>query len=444
MSLYFAESVARALNTTSTLSLESVDVDINIGQDAILDEDGAITSPLAPGTDEPIIEAQETELAEETNAIGDTEEELDNAEADVETLESIQIQLGKAIENGGLDTVSYEMLNITMDHIYRKYGIATANVMPSMEAFGDDKVGQTQVSMEKVGTTISSIAAGAAEFLRKLWFQIKQMIMNIIKLNFTMDKRLDAMIKAARAVPGDATAKTIKLYSAKRLLVGGKLPSKQNLISNYAKIVKASQTYAVASDDYFEVFTKQQAAILNATDTDESKSDLAQQAATVANRFDQLKSILLFQDAELVVTSRGVGEGKSLFPGIKLKTTPAPDNVNSEIEPLSPAEVVTLAGNIKVANANLKALSKTTNNKTTETLILKLAGKTDGKLTKEVKAALKDAVTVHGRMIGYFNGVSKAMADYCAQSLSAHSKPKAAAKADDAAKEPAKDEAAAV
>ena len=113
-----AQSLARSLNTRT--SLESVDVDVNIGKDAILDEDGATVSSVAPATDEPIIEAQQTELAEEESDMGDTETSADEAEDDIETLESIQSTLENTLYRGGMDTVSYEMFGITMNHIYRK------------------------------------------------------------------------------------------------------------------------------------------------------------------------------------------------------------------------------------------------------------------------------------------------------------------------------------
>lgn len=445
MSTYFAQSLARALNTTTTLSTESVDVDINIGNDAVTDEDGAIISPLAPETDEPIIEAQETQIAEEIGEADETETELDSAEEDIETLESIHNYLGKSLDGGGLDTVSYEMLNITMDHIFRKYGIATAAVMPSMESFGDDKVGQTQISMEKVREAYDNVKAGAGAFLKKLWFQIKKIIGSLIKLNWTMDRRLDAMIKAAGGLDSNAKAGNIKLYAAKRLLVGGKLPSKRTLITNFSSIVKAVQMYGIAADSYFRIFADQQAAILSATDSEEDKTNLAEKTTNAVKAYDQLKGILIFQDAELVVTTRGVGEGKSLFPGIKLKTTPAPADINADIEALSPSEIKDLARNIKTANANFKALDKTTNNKALETLILKLADKKDGKLTKEIKRSMKDAVSVHQRMMNYFAGVSKGMADYCAQSLNEYKKTDKAGKAGKAtpaAPEPAAEPAA--
>lgn len=445
MSSYFAQSIARALNTTTTLSTESVDVDINIGNDAVVDEDGAVISPLAPMTDEPIVEAQETALVEEVGEVEETSEEIDSAEGDIETLESIQLHLEKSLTGEGLDTVSYEMLNIAMDSIYRKYGITAAAVMPSMESFGEDRHGQTQVSMEKVTDTLKSVKDGAKEFLKKLWFQIKQLAKNLITFNFSMEKRLNAMAAAAKGIPGNVSAGDIKLYSAKRLLVKGKLPAKNELIRDYDDIVAASKDYGQRMGNYIQTFVENQALILRSDkDNSDQMAKVRESANALAEPFGKLTDMLVFQDAEIVVTTFGRGEDKSVFPGIKLKTAPAPEGeVSNTIAPLSPAEIIAMTAKIKTANANFKAMADTTNNKSVEKLILELAGKDAEhfetvKATREVKKAIKDAISVHGRMMSYFNGVSKAMSDYCAQSLSAYKN----SKTDKGDQFKAKDEAA--
>ena len=421
MSSQFAQSIARALGTTTTLSTESVDVDINIGNDAVVDEDGAIVSPLAPMTDEPIVEAQETDIAEEVNEVEETSDEIDSAEGDVETLESIKIQLEKSLAGDGLDTVSYEMLNIAMDSIYRKYGISAAAVMPSMESFGEDRHGQTEISMEKVKDTLKSVKDGAVEFLKKLWFQIKQLAKNLITLNFSMDKRLTALGKAASDPKLKASAGgKIKLHSAKKLVVDGRLPNKSTIIDYYAQLTNFCQKFGTVMEDYLSSFVRDMDI---KTEWEKGGSTkLVDKVSSVVTDFSRLESNLHFQNPKFVKTEFGRGEGKSVVPGIKLVSTPVEGEVSSEVDALTAGEIQTVVKSIKSNIANMKRIAELTNKKEIEKMVLEVAKENADEansveMTKQVRKALKDAISVHGKFLSYVSGVNKAMGAYCAQSL---------------------------
>lgn len=405
MTNVLSQSLARALN----VSTESVDVDINIGNDAVVDEDGAAVSPLSPVTDEPIIEAQETELVEESSGIEETADNLEETEGDIETLESIQTKLIDANTNGGLDSVSYEMFNITMDHIYRKHGITASNVFPSMESFGEDRVGQTELSMEKVGETIKTFKSGAANFLKEMWFKIKQFVTNVIKLNFSMKKRIEAVIKQADKAGDNSGAGEIKLYSANRLHIGGKIPDKSQIISAYADTTTGLQSLGGAMHDYFAaVSLAQQYAMKGETDFNEYLGTLSAQAETQIKLAERLR----FQDAKLVGKSTAKDGSVS---GITLETTPGPKGDDAKVKPLSPAEVKTVCKNMLNSLDTIKKLGDQYSNKKLEKDITGDADKTP----KEVKSAIKDAMRTHGRVINYMNSVNKGMLDYCVQSLQA-------------------------
>lgn len=416
MSNSLSQSLARALN----VSQESVDVDINIGNDAVVDDDGAVISPLAPATDEPIIEAQETELQEEEGGIEDTGSEIDEVESDIETLESIQIQLHKSVDAGGLDTVSYEMFNITMDHIYRKHGITAATVFPSMEAFGEDRVGQTQISMERVGSSLATFKKGAANLIKQLWFRIKSFVANVIKLNFSLEKRVAAVDKKAGTTKNDPKAKDVKLYAAKRLHIGGKVPTSNVIVSTYGDMTLGFAPIQEAMDEYFAAAGVANELELNADGEDNSKLGQYIQALDLkAQAQAKLADRMKFQDAKLVVKEFGRGEGKSMIKGVKLETSEAPSLDDAQVAPLTIDQIRGVCKNILINIKTLKAMNATYTNKKLEKEITQEEG-AKPKSNKAVKQAIKEAMQTHSRIISYSNSINKGMLDYCVQSLQSH------------------------
>lgn len=436
MSKSLAESLARKLKTTTTLSMESVDVDVNIGQDAIVDEDGAALSPLAPATDEPIIEAQQTELAEEESEIESTDSELEDSDADVETLESIQLHLEKSLEHGGLDTVSYEMFGLTMNHIYRKYGIEVTDVMPSLESFNEDNLGQTTVSMEKVRQTMSSITEGATQLIKKLWFQLKKFLSNLKNLGFGLKKRAQALSKAAGAVNSGMTGTEIKLFSAKHLLINGKLPDRSTLIKTYKGMVSGSQTMQSIIGSYTQANANLVNEILNAKKDSESSSAAVIAAAnTSAEAFKDLDKILAFKDAKVNILKHegAAGRGVELLT-VKLETAKAPergsDSDGYKINPLSAGEVKEVADLVVKSVDGLEKVMGLFDKGSIEKSVLKLSDQKEGAEARDkadikmAKKAVRTMINFQGKLVSYINVTNKAMLDYGIQSLQATKKGK--------------------
>lgn len=426
------QSLARALN----ISTESVDVDINIGSDAVTDEDGAVVSPLAPATDEPIVEAQETELAEEAGEIEDTDESIEEADSDVETLESIYQHLSNTLDSGGLDTVSYEMFNLTMDHIYRKYDISAQDVLPSMESYGDDQLGNTEISMERVKDTLKTVKQGAGNFLKKLWFKIKQFIANAATLNLTMGKRVAAIKKKAQSMSNEnVTTGEIELYSAKKLHIDGKVPSKNDIIKNYDQTGVGLSKLSSVSNEYFNSLSNIISEMLQKKHNDENKlpsGERSEKAIMELNKF------LTFQNAKYEV----VGDGSKIRrTKLKFKTTPfssGEGNVNRKVEALTPSEVYTICNKIETNLTAIGKMSKEFSKGSLEKQVVQLsdqvgplpgkdelseahAGSSDEAI-KEMRTEIRLALTAHGKVLNYMNNVNKAMMDYCVQSMQSYSK----------------------
>ena len=435
-----AMALARSLKTTTSLSMESVDVDINIGTDAVTDEDGAAVSPLSPATDEPIVEAQETEIAEETVEVDDTSDDIDDADSDVETLESIQLHLQASLESGGLDTPSFEMFGIAMDHIYRKYGITSAAVMPSMEAFGNNPLEQTQISMEKVSDTLKTVAEGAKELLKKLWFKIKQLITSLVTLSFSMEKRVTAIYKKSKDLAADTSQKEeIKLYSGNRLHIGGKVPAKPELIKNYITTAGNVSGLGKVCNDYFELFIKTAGmAKANRASENSKVAELAKQLSEVT---DKLTGQLTFQDAKFETT---VPEDIKKGAVTKFITSKAPErdaeSSGYKVVPLTPGEVGQICDKMRDSLSVLKEFSKPYSRRELEALINEMStlpeddkeeseglqsdrsgsDLTQKQLAKQAQAQAKAALMMHGKVMNYISSINKAMLDYCAQSLSAY------------------------
>ena len=438
MSKTLAQSLARALN----VSQESVDVDINIGSDAVTDEDGAVISPLAPATDEPIIEAQETELVEEESSIDEAVEGDTETEGDIETLESIHQHLKGQVESGGMDTPTYEMFNIAMSHIYRKHNISVESVFPSMEAFGDDKLGQTEISMERVGQTLKTIKDNGAQFLKELWFKLKQFVANLVKMNFSMTKRTAAVSKAAASVKDVvANPDDIKLFAANKLFISGKVPDAATIQQTYKVMADNVNGLSSAIADNVNLFVEEQEAILNndgvadVTDVERIVEELDKKNAAFAN----LSKTLRFQDVQIEKVSFGITGSKSIVPGVKLVTGSTPSLSESTVRPLTPKEIVTICSQIDGAIGGLKAIEALYTNKKVEAMIVKSV---DDKATKEptedgngekikktevtkaMKKSIKCLLSLIGKLLSYYAGINKAMLDYCAQSLQAATKGK--------------------
>lgn len=443
MSTSLAQSLARTLNTYT--SLESVDVDINIGQDAIVDEDGAAVSPLAPLTDEPIIEAQETELAEEENEISATESEADDADADVETLESIHIALESAIDRGGLDTVSYEMFGLTMNHIYRRYGISSENVLPSMESFNEDALGQTEISMEKVKQTLSAVTEGAAQLIKKLWFKFKEFLKGMFTFSLSLRKRAEAVSKrAAAAKDNTPPADQIKLYSARHLTIDGKVPQKSALISAYEKATKGTLSLTGVLKPYIDANSEMIREAVDNDGMDVTKFDtLNSKVEQAGKRFMDLQSMFVFGNVEFESTLFGGEHNKHAVAGIKIKYDKAPergsDSDNYKVDALSPDEVKSICYNIVQSCNEIDSISKIYSKSNLEKSIIRLSDIKDNKPggdkgdnvgdskvnRKEIKKAVRALIGTQGKIVRYVTNTNKAMLDYCAQSLQATTKVKA-------------------
>lgn len=425
-----AQSLARSLNTRT--SLESVDVDVNIGKDAILDEDGATVSSVAPATDEPIIEAQQTELAEEESDMGDTETLADEAEDDIETLESIQLALENTLHRGGMDTVSYEMFGITMDHIYRKYGISSSNVLPSMESFNYDNHGQTVVSLEKVRASLGAISESVGQLIKKLWFQLKNFVTNMVKMNFSQTKRVQAILNKAKTIKDETNYPEIKLHSANKLHVNGKVPDKGQVMKGFNSTADSLEGMIAISKSFFDTLTQSIDDALRAKHVKDGEPYVAGELIP----FTKLNEKMFFQNAKFELKN----EDSKFSTGVKFSTTKiesrGDDSDGYKVKPLTSGQIVLICERIIKSIEGVNILSKYVTAGRLEKKVMELAATVvpadaatntvgvsavtaDKDDVKGMRTRIKLAISTHGKYLNYVTGINKAMTDYCVQSLDA-------------------------
>lgn len=442
-----SRSIAKNLGVKT--SLEDFDVDVNIGTtENEVDENGVQLSPVT-SSGELTPEAAEVEVTEEAQETEELDQQGEELEEDVETLESLKLVLEKSLTQGGLDTVSAEMFNITLNTVLGKHGIKTTDVIPSMEDFGDNRYHSTQVSMEKVGEALASIGKGVKNILKEIWQQVKKLVFTIVQaLKGGLVKRADALLAKAKTAEKEGwTPKEgqIKLYAASKLENEGKVASPKELGEMYDKYIFA---YKNMTTSYKELAERGIDEVLNKSDNSVSiaetwgklvKTELVEEIRESGfSKFKSEKAIvaapLYFGNARVELN---VDNGKvKLVKENKLSRANEGESQMANVLTLQSIKQV-CEGVVKVKDI-LSTLEGVYNNKALEKKIAEIAeaktkagmppeeGKQAGALTPEQAAGMfRSFVSFGGQMAEHLNGVNKAMLDYAAQSLNTYSKPKA-------------------
>lgn len=444
-----SRQIAKSLGVAT--SLEDFDVDVNIGTnpDTEVDENGAQLSPVT-SSGELTPEAEQVEVSEEVQETEEIADESEELEEDVEALESIQLILKNSLSQGGLDTVSVEMFNLTMDKILNKHGIASKDLVPSMEDFGDNRYHATQVSMEKVGAALKSFKNGAIDVFKQLWQNLKKMVFKIIQFfKGGVAKRADKLIEKANAAKTNhfiAKEKQIKLYAANKLEINGKVPGLAEITKKYEAAVKAHTKY---SANYAKVVADGIEA-LNAMGGAESATfDFVK---AVDNSFASCYNIV-HKKLEKAVFDLGLGNAVIAFYPEELKVV-LEKNANSAsvsrknggesqmAEVMSLDQIISTAELVKTSVKSIEPFEKTYNNKSIEQKLLKeleeMYNEVEGEAKtkdekkerkgygKRVAKLYKSYLAFGGKLSGYITDTSKAMLDYAAQSMGAYGKNPAA------------------
>lgn len=437
-----------AKNLGVKTSLEDFDVDVNIGTtENEVDENGAQLSPVT-SSGELTPEAAEVEVTEEAQEVEETNEQGEELEEDVETLESLKVVLEKSLAQGGLDTVSAEMFNITLNTVLGKHGIKTTDVVPSMEDFGDNRYHSTQVSMEKVGEALKSFGQGVKNVLKQIWQEVKKLVFTIVQaFKGGLVKRADAIIAKAKQAQKEglvAKEKQIKLYAAGKLENDGKIAAPGDLTKKFNELI---ESYKNMTSSYKELAEKGIDETINSFNN----------SVNVAETWSKLVKTEIVEDIKI----SGIGRFKTdaavvrapLYFGnavIELnaengKVKLIKENMmsrknggeNQMADVLSLDDIVSICESVIKNKDVLSSLEGVYNNKALEKKVTEIAeaktkagmppeeGKQAGALTPEQAAGMfRSFVAFGGQMASHLSGVNKAMLDYAAQSMNNYGKPK--------------------
>lgn len=159
------------------------------------------TSEMGGAVASEITEADLDNAAEMGEAIND----VDNAEMISEEihetatgLESAIVAMESALQNGGMCVESAQFMKMHVNNLAGRFGFETA--MPSMESFGleSEKMYATQISIEGVKDTLSSVweatkraFARAIKFIKDLWKRAGAMFTS---KNKRTEKRIDVVL----------------------------------------------------------------------------------------------------------------------------------------------------------------------------------------------------------------------------------------------------------
>lgn len=451
----FAQSLAQDMGTTT--SFEDFDVDINIGDGhdnlSPVDEDG-----------DPTAEASQVEVNEQESLVEEVNSVAEQAEADVETLESIYIALDNSLDNGGLDNISYEMFNISFDSVLRKYGIRSEQVIPSLESFGQDREYQTRVSMERAQGAMSKAWKFTKDVTARIWYEVKKLVNKIVKVFApAVDKRARKLLERVKDLDKlKDDSKKLHLYNTKLLMSGGKFLKYDDIRKYYENMFNMIKGVHDNGDEVFDSLIAQSAE--NKDKTYATKL-IKNMFGVLPNREDIKRGghlfELMFGDARLEVRyAEDEGNSKGMLRSISLKRE-GPDSINApkdgtnpskfEVDILKINEMRILLADVLAGASFLTKFERIFNN-STEKNILRVSENFDAAVRLNEKSsyaarykkanndkrekmreaekinnreelnALRSVIRAYGSIASFSTQVSKTIVDYVAQSASMYRK----------------------
>jgi len=174
-------------------------------------------------------ETAETELLETADAEGELDGDQaanDEAVESKEALESLVDVMHDSLGNGGMSKGEARMMQLHVDHIVSRVGIADARRLPAMESYGvsSSRIGATKLAMEGVGEQIKKIWDAIVEAIKKA----KQWIIDNFNKYFGAAEKLQKRAKAIKdrgsKLSGKAKEAKVKSSSlVKALHIAGKV-----------------------------------------------------------------------------------------------------------------------------------------------------------------------------------------------------------------------------
>lgn len=155
------------------------------------------------------VEAAVAEVADTAAEVSDTDEAIDEAIEDSNTLEEVADVMEETEQEGGADPVTARVAEVAVEAIYARLGMKR-KPMASLEAFGDKatRIEATRLSVESMRETVKKIW----DAIVALFGRIKEAIVKFFKAIFVATertsqraKKLAAMLESINGAPKEET-----------------------------------------------------------------------------------------------------------------------------------------------------------------------------------------------------------------------------------------------
>ena len=158
------------------------------------------------------LETDMLEVNERSNKIDETNEAIEEAVEDADTLEDIASVMDESTENGGMDQTSARVAEIAIESIYARLNVRKTNAMPAMESFGakSTRITATKFALENIQTGLKAIWEGIKAAAIKVWSWITSFFQTIMNTAGKLKERAVALAAKVKALgTTEASVKTV-------------------------------------------------------------------------------------------------------------------------------------------------------------------------------------------------------------------------------------------
>ena len=205
---------------------------------------------VAAVAEEPMaVDSLETEMLdvnERTAEIEETNQSIEEAVEDTDTLEDIASVMDESTENGGMDQTSARMAEVAVESIYARLGVRKSQALPAMESFGSKgtRLTATKIAIEGISEGIKYVWEKIKAAAEKVWGWIKTFLNAIWNTAGKLKDRAAALLARVKGLVGKkAEGKTDLGNVAATVAVDGKTDAAAiNIgLDNLTEIAKSAE-----------------------------------------------------------------------------------------------------------------------------------------------------------------------------------------------------------
>jgi hypothetical protein len=206
---------------------------------------------VAAVAEEPMaVDSLETEMLdvnERTAEIEETNQAIEEAVEDTDTLEDIASVMDESTENGGMDQTSARMAEVAVESIYARLGVRKSQALPAMESFGSKgtRLTATKIAVESIGEGIKYVWEKIKAAAEKVWGWIKTFLNAIWNTAGKLKDRAAALLAKVKGLVGKKPEQqTLSLGNVGPMVaIGGKsdAPALMLGLDNLTEVAKSAE-----------------------------------------------------------------------------------------------------------------------------------------------------------------------------------------------------------